>query len=240
MSKRLVVEIDLAQAIHGAQVQVQIQAPQPCSTCNGQGGQRGAPPVKCADCDGTGRAAAGGDQIRMVSTCQGCGGAGWMQPPCRACSGLGAVKIMRPVTVRIPPGADTGSRLRVPAEKTGLPADVGTDLVIETRVRPHPHFKREGLDLYLSLPVTVDEAFNGGTVSVPTPHGTVEMKVPPKSQTGSRLRLRGKGVHRGAAKGDLYVDLTVKLPDGDDGKFAEAARAAGKAYSRPVRTGIVL
>jgi len=93
MSRRLVVEIDLAQAIHGAHVQVHIQAPQTCPTCGGQGGQRGAPPAKCKDCNGTGTTNTGGDRIRMSTTCQACGGEGWLQPPCATCNGLGAVTI---------------------------------------------------------------------------------------------------------------------------------------------------
>jgi curved DNA-binding protein len=147
----------------------------------------------------------------------------------------------RTVTVRIPPGADTGSRLRVAG--LGLPGRAGGppgDLVIEVRVRPHPYFRREGLDLHVTLPVTVDEAYSGATVDVPTVEGPVRLKVPPRSQGGQKLRLRGKGVRREGATGDLYAELQVHVPDRDDPRFSEAARAAQAAYSKPMREGITL
>jgi curved DNA-binding protein len=146
-----------------------------------------------------------------------------------------------PVRVRIPKGADTGSTLRVPGK--GAPGPGGGppgDLVIETEVRPHPHVRREGLDLYLSLPVTLDEAYGGATVDVPTFEGTVALKIPPRTQNGAKLRLRGKGVPRKDTRGDLYVVLDVRIPDIEDDGFAEALRAARRLYRRPVREEITL
>jgi curved DNA-binding protein len=145
------------------------------------------------------------------------------------------------VTVRIPPGAEDGSRLVVKGRGAPGPADAPPgDLIIETHVRPHPHFRREGLDLYLDLPVTVDEAYNGADVEVPTPDGTVKLHVPPRSQQGQTLRLRGKGVTRGSRHGDLYAVLVVRLPDREDSQLAEAFRKAQEAYGKPVREGIRL
>jgi curved DNA-binding protein len=143
-----------------------------------------------------------------------------------------------PFTVRIPPGADDGSRLRV---RGGVPGRAGGppgDLVLEMRVRPHPHFRREGLDLHLRLPVTVDEAYNGAVVAAPTPDGAVNLRVPPRSQNGQKLRLRGKGVARGGQRGDLYVELDVRVPDRENAQVGEALRGASRGYSRPVRDGI--
>jgi curved DNA-binding protein len=145
------------------------------------------------------------------------------------------------VTVRIPPGADDGSRLRV--QGRGMPGPRGGaagDLIIETRVRPHPYFKREGLDLSLTLPITVDEAYNGANVEIPAPGGNVMLRVPPRAQTGSRLRLKGKGIKRGATIGDLYVNLEVHLPDRPDEGFSQAAKQAAGLYSKPVRDDIRL
>ncbi len=147
----------------------------------------------------------------------------------------------RRVTVRIPAGADHGSRLRVPG--LGQPGHKGGppgDLYIETHLRPHPYFRREGLDLYLTLPVTLDEAYLGATLEVPTPEGQVKLKVPPRSQTGQRLRLRGKGVRKDNTTGDLYADLQVRLPEVEDPAFVEAVLAAKGAYKTPVRQGISL
>ena len=146
-----------------------------------------------------------------------------------------------PVTVRIPKGAEDGSRLVVKGRGApGANKAPPGDLIIETRVREHPYFRREGLDLHLDLPVTLDEAYNGSEVEVPTPDGTVKLRVPPRSQQGKELRLRGKGVTRGDRHGDLYVKLDVRLPDKDDEQFAEAARRARDAYGKPVREGIHL
>jgi curved DNA-binding protein len=147
-----------------------------------------------------------------------------------------------PLLVRIPPGADDGSKLRVAGR--GAPAFGGGppgDLIIETHVRPHPFFRRHGLDLVLRLPVTVGEAYGGASVEVPTPDGPVILRIPPRSQVGTRLRLRGKGVARGARKGDLYAELDVRMPDRDDARLAEALeQTAAAAYSQPVRRGLKL
>jgi DnaJ-class molecular chaperone len=107
-------------------------------------------------------------------------------------------------------------------------------------VRPHPLFRREGLDLYMTLPVTVNEAYNGASVDVPTFDGPVVLKIPAHAQQRSKLRLRGKGVTRKNEHGDLFVELDVRMPDRADERFAEAARAADNLYTRPVREGLRL
>ena len=143
--------------------------------------------------------------------------------------------------MRIPPGADEGSRLRVPGlGQPGRKGGPSGDLYIETHIRPHPYFRRDGLDLHLTLPVTLDEAYLGGAVEVPTPTGPVQLKVPARSQNGQRLRLRGKGVKRTGQSGDLWVELQVRLPDRDDPRLADAIRASREDYSQPVRQGITL
>lgn len=145
------------------------------------------------------------------------------------------------VRVRIPPGADDGSIVRLAGK--GAPGTQGGpagDLVIETSVRPHPRLRRDVLDLYLTLPVTIEEAYNGATVEVPTFDGPVMLKVPARSQTGAKLRLRGKGIPRKDRRGDLYVELDVRMPDQADDALAEALRASGRLYSTPVRGGLTL
>jgi DnaJ-class molecular chaperone len=145
------------------------------------------------------------------------------------------------VRVRIPPGAETGSVIRLPGK--GAPGPRGGppgDLVIETEVRPHPLIRRDGLDLYLTLPVTLDEAYNGASVDVPTFEGTVVLKIPPRSQNHARLRLRGKGIERKSTRGDLFVELDIRMPDRADDALAAALRAASALYSRPVREELTL
>lgn len=145
------------------------------------------------------------------------------------------------VRVRIPKGADTGSTLRVAGKgspgRNGGPAG---DLLIETIVRPHPRLRREGLDLYLTLPVTLAEAYNGASIDVPTFEGPVVLKVPPRTQTHAKLRLRGKGVPRRDERGDLIVELDVRMPDRADEVLAAALDASSQLYTKPVREGLAL
>jgi DnaJ-class molecular chaperone len=122
----------------------------------------------------------------------------------------------------------------------GLGGAPAGDLIIRTRVRAHPYFRREGLDLFLRLPLTLDEAYAGASVEVPTPHGTVKLNVPPRSQSGKKLRLREKGVERDGKRGNLYVELDVRLPDREDEQLGEALRRSSELYSQPVRDGIRL
>jgi DnaJ-class molecular chaperone len=145
------------------------------------------------------------------------------------------------VRVRIPPGADTGSVIRLSGKgQPGVRGGPPGDLVIETEVRPHPVLRRDGLDLYLTLPVTLDEAYNGASVDVPTFDGTIVLKIPPRSQNHARLRVRGKGIERKTSRGDLFVELDVRMPDQLDQALGDALREAGSAYTKPVREGLVL
>jgi DnaJ-class molecular chaperone len=145
------------------------------------------------------------------------------------------------VRVRIPPGADNGSVIRIPGK--GAPGRGGGppgDLLIEIEVNAHPRIRREGLDLHMDLPVTLDEAYNGASIEVPTFEGDVVLKIPPRSQNGAKLRLRGKGIGRKDVRGDFLISLAVRMPDKADEALAEALRAASSAYSKPVREELKL
>lgn len=144
-----------------------------------------------------------------------------------------------PVAVRIPPGAADGDRVRVPGH--GAPASRGGvpgDLVIHVRVRPHPHFERKGLDLELDLPITVGEAFHGAKVSVPTPDGDVNLKVPRRAQSGQVVRLKGRGVKRKDQTGDLFVRFLVRLPDAESREVTDAIDVLERATGSDIREGI--
>lgn len=143
--------------------------------------------------------------------------------------------------IRIPPGADNGSVIRLPGK--GSPGGRGGppgDLVITTEVQEHPFLRREGLDLFLTLPVDLEEAYNGASVEVPTFDGPVVLKIPPRSQNHAKLRLRGKGVKRKDTRGDLLVELDVRMPDQPDETLAAALREIKRAYSTPVRKDLEL
>lgn len=143
--------------------------------------------------------------------------------------------------VRIPPGAADGSTIRLAGK--GGPGPRGGpagDLIIAISVRPHPLVRRDGLDLAMDVPVTLDEAYNGASIDVPTFNGSVVVKVPPRTQNGAKLRLRGKGVARKETHGDLILSLIVKMPDKADDALAAAIKESASAYSKPVREGVVL
>jgi curved DNA-binding protein len=143
------------------------------------------------------------------------------------------------VTVRVPPGAGEGDKVRVAGH--GAPSPMGGppgDLVITVHVRPHPHFERDGLDLYLNLPITVGEAHRGGKVRVPTPDGPVTLSVPKHAQSGQEMRLKGKGVKRAGKQGDLYVRFLVRLPAQDSEALDEAVATLENAMTGDVRGGI--
>ncbi|MGO9709846.1 MAG: DnaJ C-terminal domain-containing protein [Polyangiaceae bacterium] len=147
-----------------------------------------------------------------------------------------------PVTVRIPAGAAEGSRVRI-AGQGGASPNGGPpgDLVLEIHVQPHPHFRREGDDLHLSVPITVAEAYKGAKVKVPTIDGFVSLKVPPKSQSGTVVRLRGKGVaKKGQPEGDLYVHFEVQVPKGDEPKLAALIDELAAFQSEDVRANLAL
>jgi curved DNA-binding protein len=144
------------------------------------------------------------------------------------------------IRVRIPPGADSGSVIRLPGK--GSPGRGGApgDLVITTEVEQHPFLRRDGLDLFLTLPVDLEEAYNGASIEVPTFSGPVVVKIPPRSQNHAKLRLRGKGVTRKDTRGDLIVELDVRMPDKADEALAAALREIKRAYSAPLRQDIEL
>jgi curved DNA-binding protein len=143
------------------------------------------------------------------------------------------------VTVRVPAGAGEGDKVRVPGH--GAPSMMGGpagDLVITVHVNPHPFFERDGLDLYLNLPITVGEAHRGAKVRVPTPDGAVSLSVPKHAQSGQEARLKGKGVKRAGKQGDLYVRFQIKLPAQDSEAIDQAVTTLENAMSGDVRGGI--
>src|SRR5262249_8489151 len=149
----------------------------------------------CPTCNGTGRVRRGGGRLSFAVTCPTCQGTGKAAKPCETCGGTGRVEETVRLTVKIPPGVQTGSRVRLAGQ--GAAGDRGGppgDLYIETEVLPHPLVRREGNDLMLDLPVTVPEALLGSEVRVPTFSGDVTVKIPPGSQSGRKMRLKGRGV----------------------------------------------
>lgn len=148
----------------------------------------------------------------------------------------------RTVRVRIPAGVQDGGKVRVPAQ--GAPGQSGGppgDLVLEIQIRPHPRLRRVENDLELDVPVTVAEAFYGAKVQVPTPDGTVTVTIPPDTRSGTRLRLKGRGISRkGKAPGDFYAIIQIQLPDSKDQRTQDAIAALRDAYRGDVRADLSL
>ncbi len=235
---RVDVELDFEESLRGKEIKLQVPTVQPCATCHGNGEKPGSQQT-CPSCHGAGRRKVAEGPMQFMVSCPTCGGEGKVGTPCPTCDGTGNRVGEDSFTVRIPPGAEDGSRLTISGRGgPGLHGGPRGDLVIITHVRPHPHVRREGLDLYLELPLTLEEAYSGASIELPTPSGPVKLKVPPHSQSGSRLRLAGKGVRRKDQRGDLYAELVVRMPDRASDELAQALKEAQKLYTKPVREGL--
>lgn len=181
--------------------------------------------------------------IRRPEACSECGGSGRRnRRGCVACGGSGTVEKREKLTVKVPAGVSTGSRVRV-AGKGGVGAvGAAADLYFTIRVRPHPFLTRDGKDLTLEVPITVGEAIRGGAITVPTPGGKLQVRIPAGSQSGQRLRLRGRGAPdlRGGEPGDLFVRLLIQVPKSEDADVQAAAETIDRAYGEDPRAHLSL
>ena len=236
------IEVDLRDAVLGAEREIAVSRPARCTECNGSGARPGSRPAKCLQCAGSGEVQMGG---LFRGTCPRCMGSGESKDPCPRCAGEGHVTELARLKVKIPAGVETGSRVRLPGQG-GLGERGGDsgDLYLRITVHEHPTVRVSGRDLSLDLPITVGEALNGAEVTAPTFEGAVKLKIPPGSQSGKRLRLRGRGLPAlrsgatGAPRGDLYVVLQIVLPQAPEA--AAAAEALEKLYKGDVRKDVAL
>jgi molecular chaperone DnaJ len=235
-------DIDLLDAVRGTTATVALTKPTECAVCHGTGGE--GPGTTCPECRGRGQIKMGSGPMSFGRRCERCNGTGRIpSKPCPACHGRGISEKLEKLNVKIPAGIDDGSRIRLAgkggAGRGGAPPG---DLYIVINVRPHPRLERKERDLYLEVPVTVGEAMLGASIDVPTPDGTVKLKVPPGSQSGTKLRLRGKGVPamKGGERGDLYVVLQVHVPPDGNEQTREAVQALEASYQESPRAGFTL
>lgn len=230
------------EALTGVERSISLQRPGRCQRCQGAG-QVGTPST-CATCGGTGKVRRSGVLgMNTAGTCPTCRGTGRAAPPCPSCQGSGVVDETARLTVKIPAGVHTGSKVRLSgAGAAGSRGGPPGDLYIETIVAEHPLVRREGDDLYMDLPVTVSEAMLGAEVRVPTFQGEVTVKVPEGSQSGRRMRLRGRGAPslKGGPVGDLYLTLQVKVPERPSTEARKAAEELARAYQGDVRGSLQL
>jgi molecular chaperone DnaJ len=238
-----VLEISLLDAIRGTSTQISFERPEVCADCHGTG-YEGRSETACPECQGRGRVQMGRGPIEFQRGCPRCGGTGRIGTrPCPTCNGRGQRTQSERLNVHIPAGVDTGSRVRVAGK--GSPGHSGGppgDLFIVVRVRSHPLLERRDNDLYLDIPVSVGEATLGATIAVPTPDGSVRLKVPPGSQSGKLLRIRSHGVPalKGGSRGDLYIRLMVHVPADDTAKLRDAIQQVEAAYGKDLRRDVRL
>ncbi len=209
------VEIPFETAAFGGRSSVNILRQETCSTCRGEGAAPGATRRACPMCRGTGRVQVGQGGFAFSRTCPQCMGRGEMVTGlCSACHGSGRVQRRRTIEVNIPPGINEGQKIRLPGQgDSGAQGGSSGDLLLEVHIKPHPQFERIGQDVHSDVVVNMAEAALGATADVQTLQGALSVKIPPGTQSGTKLRLRGRGV-RGpdGIAGDHYVRVKVETP----------------------------
>ncbi|NOZ76118.1 MAG: molecular chaperone DnaJ [Euryarchaeota archaeon] len=218
---RVDMEITLEDVAKGLETKVSYPRLETCGRCGGTGAREGTSPRMCPACNGSGQVRFAKrtpfGQFTSVTTCSRCGGEGRVvDSPCQECGGRGVVKRTRKLKVNIPPGVDTGSRLRVPGEgEAGERGGPPGDLYVVIHVKPHPLFERRGHDIVTEIPITVSQAVLGDEVEVPTLNGKAKLKIPPGTQPGTVFRMKGKGIPglRGGGRGDEHVVVRVEIPE---------------------------
>ncbi len=213
---RYTLELDLESAVNGKTVDINVPTYQPCEPCGGSGAKKGSSPVTCSTCGGVGQVRMQQGFFSVQQTCPNCRGQGQIiKDPCTACNGQGRAEKSKKLSVKIPPGVDTGDRIRLAGEgEAGTRGAQSGDLYVQVAVKEHPIFKRDGKDLYCEAPISFHSAALGGDLEVPTLGGRAKLKIPSETQTGKLFKLRGKGVKpvRGGAPGDLLCRVIVETP----------------------------
>ncbi|TCP61061.1 molecular chaperone DnaJ [Rhodovulum bhavnagarense] len=209
--------ITLEEAYAGLHKTIHVPGSIACDVCNGTGAEGGAEPATCPTCSGMGKVRAQQGFFTVERTCPTCGGMGQIiKNPCKACGGAGRVEKDRALSVNIPAGVETGTRIRLAGEgEAGLRGGPPGDLYIFIEVTAHPLFERDGMNLFCRVPVPMTTAALGGEIEVPTiDGGRSRVKVPEGSQSGRQMRLRSKGMPalRGTGQGDMFIELAVETP----------------------------
>ncbi|MBV9270790.1 MAG: molecular chaperone DnaJ [Candidatus Eremiobacteraeota bacterium] len=229
-------EISLEEAFAGTTREIQFNHLAQCETCRGSGAAPGTLIVPCDRCQGSGvmrtvRQTPLG-QFVTQSACNKCMGEGQViQQPCETCAGRGRVEVERKLSVKVPPGVDDGSRIRITGSgEAGIRGGPAGDLYVYLSVAPHPLFRREGLDTAIDVPVSFPQATLGAEMNVPSLEGDLSLKVPPATQSGTTFRMRGHGMPavRGSGRGDHLVTIHVVVPS----KLNKRQRELLEEYAR--------
>ncbi|MGY6214723.1 molecular chaperone DnaJ [Methylolobus aquaticus] len=228
-------ELTLEDAVAGTEVKIRVPTWNTCEECGGSGAKKGSGPVTCTTCQGHGAIRMQQGFFSVQQTCPACRGTGQqIKDPCRSCQGQGRIQDTKTLSVKIPPGVDSGDRIRLAGEgEAGDHAGPPGDLYVQVAVKDHPIFTRDGANLYCEVPISFPCACLGGELDVPTLDGKVVLKIPPETQTGKLFRLRGKGVKpvRGGPQGDLLCRVQIETPVSLDKDQIELIRRLDESLS---------
>jgi molecular chaperone DnaJ len=209
-------EIDFNEAVMGTEREITVSKLDSCAPCKGSGGEKGAKTERCSTCGGRGQIVRSRGIFNVAQTCPDCEGVGQtINRPCRKCSGSGRREKTSSIKLKIPPGVDTGARLRSSGNgEAGTQGGTAGDLYVVLHVRDHKVFKRDGDDLICEVPITFPQAALGADIDVPTVNGKTKVRIPTGTQSGTVFRVKGKGVKnvQGYGTGDLLARIVVEIP----------------------------
>jgi molecular chaperone DnaJ len=232
--------VDFWTAIRGGQARLEVHRQEICSVCHGQASMGG--PTQCAECNGTGQVTQMGGRMKFNIPCPRCNGTGRTADVCTGCHGEGLVSRDEGVEFRIKAGTRDGQRIRLQGKgNAGVNGGAAGDLFLIVRTGTHPIFTRVGDDIHLTVPVTVPEASLGAKVDVPTIDGRAQLKIPPGTQSGQKLRMRERGVENAqhpGQRGDEIVTIEVTVPTLSDERSREIMRELAKLNNQDPRVAL--
>ncbi len=241
------VQVDFWTAVRGGVTRLDIQRQEQCSTCRGTGAV--GKPMECPECHGAGKVTQTAGRMKFDTQCPRCGGAGKVQAACLTCDGEGVVTRREPLEFRIKAGTRDGQRIRLAGKgNAGTEGAASGDLFLIIKVGPHKLFRRTGDDIHVTVPVTAMEAALGARIEVPTIDGEgshagrAQLKIPPGTQTGQKLRMREKGVPNAAhegTRGDQIVEVVIVVPKVQDERSKEILRELQKLNPEDPREGML-
>jgi len=226
-----VTEIPLGVAARGGRITITVPVTEECATCSGTGNAPGTQPQTCPECKGTGTISFGQGNFAVNRPCPMCLGRGTVPTqPCPTCGGTGQVREERQIALSVPAGVDNGSKLRLSGQgERGPGGGPPGDLIVGFRIKPDPFFRREGLDLYCTVPVNVAQATLGSRIRVRTVDGKkVALRIPAGTQSGTRFRVPGQGVEKAGSHGDQYVQVKITVP----GELSEEQQNLMKEFAK--------
>jgi molecular chaperone DnaJ len=236
------VRISFKEAFLGSRLPLNLTRTETCKSCQGSGAAPGLARAQCAHCGGRGHLENGLGFFRTRVPCEACGGTGRKAPDCPDCQGRGRNPKRETVTVAIPPGVEDGAKLRVSGKgEAGRRGGGPGDLYLQIQVEADGRFERRGANLYLRLPISFTEAALGAKVEIPTPEGQTTIRIPPGTQSGSKLRLKGQGMpipKASGQRGDLFAEIQIVTPEVRDERSKELLRELAELNDLDIRRDV--